>query len=126
MENLADVQVGSKGEHVFNSKTDRFRSNTYLNTVVNPGPQDYDSREPTYIVKGPVDTQFGSVAERNSLLNRNVSISPFKNPTSVENPSPHHYVPHQHEMSKDFSNSPRQTQANKLQGSQSFINQQSS
>ena len=42
---------------MFNSRTDRFKSNTYLNTVNNPGPQDYmlPDKEPQYIIKGPVD-----------------------------------------------------------------------
>lgn len=42
VEDFAEVQTGPKAEVVFNSKTDRFRSNTYLNTVNNPGPQDYN------------------------------------------------------------------------------------
>ena len=38
-----------------------------------------------------------------SLLLRDVSKSPFKNPTSVENPSPQQYKPNLHEMSRDYS-----------------------
>lgn len=90
---------------VFNSKTDRFRSNTYLNTVNNPGPQDYDpnTRNPRYIIKGPIDTKFGSRVERDSLLQRDVSKSPFKNPTSFEVPAPIQYAPRLHEMAAQFS-----------------------
>ena len=50
VDDFAEVQTGAKGENVFNSKTDRFKTKheTYLNTVNNPGPQDYDaaSKEP--------------------------------------------------------------------------------
>ena len=76
----------------------------------NPGPQDYDGhlREPLYVVKGAVDTKFGSTVDRSSLLLRDVSKSPFKNPTCAENPSPHQYKPTSHEMSKDFSSSLKQ------------------
>ena len=38
VEEFAEVQTGSKAEAVFNSMTDRFKSNTYLNQVNNPGP----------------------------------------------------------------------------------------
>ena len=38
VEDFAEVQTGSKAEAVFNSMTDRFKSNTYLNRVNNPGP----------------------------------------------------------------------------------------
>ena len=116
VDNFAEVQTGPKAEAVFNSKTDRFRANTYLNLNKNPGPQDYDAhaKEPQYIIKGPVDTSFNTVAERTSLLNRDVSKSPFKNPTTLDNPSPSQYGPRQHEMSKDFS--PRQGQAQNSTG----------
>ena len=40
IEDFAEVQTGSKAEAVFNSKTDRFKANKYLNTI--PGPQDYN------------------------------------------------------------------------------------
>ena len=87
--------------------TDRFsvKQNQYLNTANNPGPQDYDahSREPQYIIKGPVDVRFGSNAGRNSLLTRDVHKSPYKNPTSLSNPAPSQYAPRQHEMGKNFS-----------------------
>jgi len=56
-------------------------------------------KEPTYIIKGPVDHKFGSSAERVSLLNRDISKSPFKNPTTMENPSPSQYAPRNHEVS---------------------------
>ena len=35
---FAEVQTGSRAEAVFNSRTNRWQSNTYLNTVNNPGP----------------------------------------------------------------------------------------
>ena len=97
--------IGSKAENVFNSRTDRFNKNSYLTIQNNPGPQDYDAhtKEPQYMIKGPVDTKFGSVAERTSLLQRDMSKSPFKNPTSLDNPSPSAYKVKHHEMSKDFS-----------------------
>ena len=62
--------IGSKAENVFNSRTDRFKQNSYLTIQNNPGPQDYDAhtKEPQYMIKGPVDTKFGTVAERTSLL----------------------------------------------------------
>ena len=55
------------------------------------------------MIKGPVDQKFGSHAGRNSLLTRDVSKSPYKNPTSMSNPAPNRYAPKMHEMSKDFS-----------------------
>lgn len=122
VDDFAEVQTGSKAEAVFNSRTNRWQSNTYLNTVNNPGPQDYDphAKEPQYIIKGPVDTSFGTMQERDSLLTRDVSKSPFKNPTCLENPSPSQYAPRLHEMSKEFS--PR----NPNQVGSGAINQQSS
>ena len=35
-----------------------------------------------------MDTKFGSTQNRDSLIARDVSKSPFKNPTTLENPSP--------------------------------------
>ena len=117
------MQAGSKAQSVFNSRTNRWESNTYLNTVNNPGPQDYDAhaKEPQYIIKGPVDTRFGTIQERNSLLQRDVSKSPFKNPTSFENPSPNQYAPRQHEMSREFS--PRNPNQTNMNTPGNFINQ---
>ena len=85
----------------------------------NPGPQDYDAhaKEPQYIIKGPIDTQFGSTVDRNSLLLRDVSKSPFKNPTNLENPSPSQYKPNPHEMSREFGGS-----TTNKQSSPGFIN----
>ena len=37
------------------------------------------------------------------MLNRDVSRSPFKNPSLLENPSPSQYVSRQHEMAREFS-----------------------
>ena len=61
---------GSKAVSVFTSGTDRFRSGSYVGDNKNPGPMDYDAAEanPKYMIKGPIDTKFGTVAERNSLL----------------------------------------------------------
>ena len=102
---FVDATTGSKAEAVFNSSTDRFQKRSYLNYVKNPGPQDYklDGPGPKYMLKGPVDTQFGSTVERNSLLLRDVSKSPFKNPTNLENPSPSQYRSNLHEMSREYS-----------------------
>lgn len=60
-----------------------------------PGPQDYNvtSAEPRYIIRGPVDTKFGTTQNRDSLIARDISKSPFKNPTNLENPSPVAYNP---------------------------------
>ena len=55
------------------------------------------------MIKGHVDAKFGSHAGRNSMLTRDVSKSPYKNPTSLSNPAPNCYAPKTHEMSKDFS-----------------------
>ena len=84
---------------------------------------DAHSKTPQYIIKGPIDTQFGAISDRTSLLNRDVSKSPFKNPTNLENPSPSQYVPRHHEMSKDVS--PRSGSINAIkdvQGSMMNIN----
>lgn len=105
MPDFKEVQTGSKAESVFNSGTDRFRTNTYRQDNGNPGPQDYNvsGKDPQYIIKGPVDPKFGTLAMRTSMLNRDVSKSPFKNPTNLENPSPSQYVTNQHELGKEFA-----------------------
>lgn len=57
--------------------------------------------------KGLVESKFGSHAGRNSMLTRDVSKSPYKNPTSLNVPAPSEYAPKSHEMAKEYS--PRNT-----------------
>lgn len=111
VDRLAEVAKGSKAEAVFNSRSERFAKRSYLNYANNPGPQDYDAhaKEPQYIIKGPVDTQFGSTVDRNSLLQRDISKSPFKNPTNIENPSPNQYKSNLHEMGREAMNPSKQS-----------------
>ena len=93
---------------MFTSGTNRFKTGTYVQENAFPGPSDYDpaTAQPKYMIKGPVDIKFGAVADRTSLLHRNVSKSPFKNPTAISGPSPTQYAPNMHEISKNFQNSP--------------------
>ena len=46
-----------------------------------------------YIVGGVTDVGFGSKAKRENLIMRDVSKSPFKDPTIVQTPAPDHYSP---------------------------------
>ena len=65
-----------------------------------PGPGHYTSvNDPNYIIRGPAKVSFGSNLPRNTLIFRDVSRSPFKNPTSLENPAPSTYAPKNHETS---------------------------
>ena len=66
----------------------------------NPGPGHYTQvTDPNYILRGPNKVSFGSNLPRNTLIFRDVSKSPFKNPTNLENPAPVAYAPKSHEMS---------------------------
>lgn len=64
-----------------------------------PGPQEYEPQEVVYQIRGPSNAIFGTQAERDQLIQRDVSRSPFKQPTFVENPSPAVYET-QSKMSK--------------------------
>ena len=94
--------TGSKAASVFNSQHERFKKGTYVNPNENPGPTDYvnATNTPSYIIKGPTESKFGSNVTRNNLIHRDVSKSPFKNPTCLDNPSPAQYAPKTHELSK--------------------------
>lgn len=79
-------EPGRKAAAVFNSQNERFKGNANDN----PGPGQYanSTNQPNYIIKGPTQSTFGSNVERNNLIHRDVSKSPFKNPTNLDNPSP--------------------------------------
>lgn len=65
------------------------------------GPAGYDPSKPQKdVFQGRNFAQFGSNAERNSLIKRNVAISPFGDPTSVQGPSPNKYFVNANEESK--------------------------
>ena len=54
-----------------------------------PGPGTYDeSHEPSYVIKGPKKGGFGSAIPRSTLIFRDVSKSPYKNPSCLESPAP--------------------------------------
>ena len=94
---------GPKAAAVFNSQSDRFKAKGGVGGPIEvPGPGDYvnSTNEPRYIIKGPTESKFGSNITRNCLIHRDVSKSPFKNPTSLDNPSPAQYAPKTHELSK--------------------------
>lgn len=92
IKDFVESSNASQAKSVFNSKTDRFtvKQNQYLNMANNPGPQDYEvnSKEPQYIIKGPVDVRFGSTFGRNSLLERESQKSPFRDRSADESPAP--------------------------------------
>ena len=86
MPDLTKVKSSSVAKSSFHSKTDRWKSkSSYLNNINNPGPQDYDAdkAEPNYIIKGSVDNKFGSNAVRKSMLNVDLSKSPYKDPSNA-------------------------------------------
>ena len=88
-------EPGRKAAAVFNSQNGRFSGSPNEN----PGPGQYvnSTNQPNYIIKGPTQSTFGSNVERNNLIHRDVSKSPFKNPTNLDNPSPAQYAPKLHE-----------------------------
>jgi len=49
--------------------------------------------KPTYKMNGVTESGFGTSAKRDNLILRDISRSPFKDPTIVENPAPDHYSP---------------------------------
>lgn len=60
-----------------------------------PGPAAYDYKvTPTYIIGGITEAGFGTTSKRDNLIMRDVSRSPFMDPTIIENPAPDHYSPH--------------------------------
>jgi len=46
-----------------------------------------------YIINGATNVGFGSKSKRETLIMRDVSKSPFKDPTIVQTPAPDHYSP---------------------------------
>ncbi len=73
---------------VFNSEAERFERERSRSL----GPAAYvNNAEPVYAMKGVSSGAFNSTAARGDLLQRNVSRSPFKNPTKCESPSPDRY-----------------------------------
>lgn len=56
------------------------------------GPAAYSpGKGPTYVMPGHTSSVFGTQASRDDLLHRDVSRSPFKDPTRLDNPSPAAY-----------------------------------
>ena len=81
---------------VFDSKDVRFKQEQSRS----PGPQEYEpTNEVEYSMRGPSNAVFGTQAQRDQLIQRDVSRSPFKQPTFVANPSPSVYET-QSKMSK--------------------------
>lgn len=72
---------------VFDSEASRFEKTRERS----PGPAKYEPTEPVYILSGTKEAVFGSQAERDSMLQRDLLNSPFKNPTHLDNPSPDTY-----------------------------------
>ena len=73
---------------VFDSEATRFKNKK----EASPGPGAYDPNLPVYVLgSGSQDAGFGSQAERDNLIIRDLSKSPFKDPTRIDNPSPNHY-----------------------------------
>jgi hypothetical protein len=66
-----------------------------------PGPAGYDPSKPQKdISQGRNFAQFGSNAERNSLIRRNVAIMPYGDPTHLQSPSPNKYFVNAQEEGK--------------------------
>jgi hypothetical protein len=91
-ERMVTEQFGTTAKLAGNvfKNVDRFKGKK--DDGVNLGPGTYDAdKEPGYIVKGPLQSHFGSLVDRQPLFARDVSRSPFKDPTNLDNPSPVHY-----------------------------------
>jgi hypothetical protein len=61
------------------------------NELVGPGPGSYEVVDPSYMVKGKTKAGFGSAIPRTTLIHRDVSKSPFRDPTRLDNPAPSKY-----------------------------------
>ena len=73
---------------VFKSTETRFEEPRALSL----GPAAYvNNTDPVYMMKGVVSGAFGTQAERTDLMQRDVSRSPYKDPTKIDNPSPDRY-----------------------------------
>lgn len=59
-----------------------------------PGPAQYEPTEPVYIQSGQAEAIFGTQADRDDLIRRDLERSPFKNPTKLDGPSPDSYSLH--------------------------------
>ena len=94
LEERIDVPVfgtdGKKKAAVFDSEDSRF----FKVRERSPGPAQYEPGEPTYILQGQSESIFGSQAERDDLIRRDLEKSPFKNPTKLESPCPDTYNLH--------------------------------
>lgn len=52
-----------------------------------PGPGQYEVKDhPLYIKRARDIQNFGSLAQRESLIARDIMISPFKDPSHIDNP----------------------------------------
>lgn len=82
---------------IFKSAIPRFDG---AQSDANLGPGTYEkTHEPQYILKGPKKGGFGSTIPRTTLIFRDVSKSPYKNPSNLESPAPSQYAPVSHQMS---------------------------
>lgn len=75
-------QSGLAKKAVFESKSLKFEKERERS----PGPAKYEPTEPVYILQGQSEATFGTQAERDDLIRRNLETSPFKNPTGLDGP----------------------------------------
>ena len=83
---------------VFDSSDNRFLSVRERS----PGPAQYEPGEPTYILQGQAEAIFGTQAERDDLIRRDLEKSPFKNPTKLDGPPPDTYNMHSNQTINSF------------------------
>jgi hypothetical protein len=67
-----------------------------------PGPATYEPGEPTYILQGQAEAVFGTQAEGDDLIRRDLEKSPFKNPTKLDGPPPDTYNMHSNQTINSF------------------------
>lgn len=100
---FGEDNVGPKIGAIFQSIVERFDE-----VEASPGPGHYNKeQEPNYILKGPKKGTFGSTMPRDNLLFRDITRSPFNNPTNLDNPGPDAYAHKSHEISASVQKSPK-------------------
>ncbi|CDW89398.1 UNKNOWN [Stylonychia lemnae] len=88
-------EKNSIGENNAIQQHSMFKSNTsrlnYVDSKDLPGPGQYNPKDPQYMKKKQKIQKFGAIAARESLIARNIQLSPFRDPTYIENPPPNKY-----------------------------------
>lgn len=85
-----------KRDVTFKSKIPRDPLGPSKLTQLIPGPTQYDPEKPQKaLLQGRNFAQFGTNAERNNLIKRDMARMPFADPTYANSPSPDKYHPNE-------------------------------